>query len=366
MKQTALDALHEARGAQWRDHHGQRIPACFSGLRDEYQALQQGAGLIDLSYRGRMLVTGPARHSWLHGQVTQNVGDLPEGRGVYATIITPQGQMVSDLRVFSLPHALLLDYPASAATPLPEYLDRYLIMERAELEDVSETMCLLSLQGPQSPGVVSAVLGPTAAPGPNEIRGVAHQGQTLWVTGARHCGEEGVDIFAPAAAAPALWSALCTFRREFAVHSVGWEALNVRRVEAGIPWWGEELDGTMNPLEARLEQAIDYNKGCYVGQEIIARIHARGHVNNLLTGFMIEGDALPARGTPIMREGKKVGRVSTALVSLALGKPIALGYLRRELQEPGTRILVGEEPGTPLQVTALPFVPHDYSGEAAE
>ena len=362
MKRTALSALHEARGAHWMEHHGWEIPACFSRVDEEYLAIQEGVGLIDLSYRGKLRITGRDRKSWLHGQVTQEIKALPEWRGAYATVLTPQGRMVSDLRVFCVPDALLVDVPSGTATPMPEYLDRYLIMERAEIEDLTEAWALLSLQGPLSPCALGSVLGEEVTHLP--LWGVAEhsfQGEPLYVSRAPHCGEDGFDLFVPAAKAPALWGAFSEHRREFAVHSVGWEALNIRRVEAGIPWWGEELDSSLVPLEARLDHAISLTKGCYVGQEIIARIDARGHVNNLMAGFFVLGGTLPERGAEIQVDGKRVGRVATALHSRRLDRPVALGFLRREHQAPGTRVqaLAAEGP-VELEVTSLPFVPNDY------
>jgi folate-binding protein YgfZ len=362
MKRTALAALHEARGARWMEHCGWQIPACYSGLEEEYQALQEGVGLIDMCCRTRLRITGRDRRSWLHGQVTQDVNGLPEWRGAYAAILTPQGRMVSDLRIFALPDALLLDAPAGTETPLADYLDRYLIMERAEIEDVTDELAHLSLQGPVSSCAVGALLGDEATKlAMWEIAERTYQDDPLYVTRAAHCGEDGFDVFVPSAKAASLWAALSQHRSEFAVHSVGWDALNVRRVEAGIPWWGEELGSSIVPLEARLESAIHFRKGCYVGQEIIARIEARGHVNNLLAGFFIHGETLPPRGAEVHADGKKAGELRSAVHSLRLDRPIALGYLRRERQEPGARVQAMTPEGpVELEVAPLPFVPHDY------
>lgn len=362
MKRTPLAALHEARGAHWMEYHGWEVPSRFTRLEDEYQALQEGCGLIDLSYRGKMRITGRDRRTWLHGQVTQDIKNLPDGRASYATILTPQGKMVSDLRVLAVEDELIVDVPAGTATPIPEYLDHYLIMERAEIEDLTDSHALISVQGPKAPCAVAAVLGdePTRLPLWGVMRHEFHD-EPLYVARLPECGEDGFNLFATATCAPALWAALCQHRGALAVHSIGWEALNVRRLEAGIPWWGEELNSTLVPLEARLDHAISLQKGCYVGQEIIARIDARGHVNNLLTGFFVHGDRLPARGVEIHHDGKKVGVASTALQSLRLNRPIALGYLRRELQEPGTRVYAMTPEGSvELEVTPLPFVPNDY------
>jgi len=357
MRRTPLWALHDARGARWREYHGWEIPAQFTRLEDEYMALQEGCGLVDLSFRGKMRITGRDRHTWLHGQVTQDIKQLADGQVTYATVLTPQGKMVCDMRIFALPDELIIDVPSGTATPIPEYLDHYLIMERAEIEDLTETWALLSLQGPEAPLAITAVLGDESARLPVwGVKKSEFNHEPLYLARTPQCGEDGFDLMVPAHCA----AALCQHRSALAVHSVGWEALNVRRVEAGIPWWGEELGPNLVPLEARLDHAISLNKGCYVGQEIIARIEARGHVNNLLTGFFVVGEHLPERGAEITHDGKKVGTVSTVVQSLRLERPIALGFLRRELQEAGTQVIAATPQGpTELQVTPLPFVPHD-------
>jgi len=360
MKRTPLAALHEARGAHWMEYHGWEIPRCFSSLEEEYQALQEGVALLDLSYRGKLRVTGRDRRTWLHGQVTQEINALPDWRSTYAAILTPQGQMVTDLRVFALGDGLLADAPPGTSAPIPDYLDRYLIMERAEIEDLTDSWALLSVQGPLSVGLVGAVLGeePTRM-ALGDVREEGFQEGCLYVARVGHCGEDGFDLFVPAERAPALWASLSQHRSHFAVHSVGWEALNVRRTEAGIPWWNEELGPSLVPLEARLEHAISLHKGCYVGQEIIARIEARGRVNNLMAGFFVHGSLLPPKGSEIYHGEKRVGRVATALHSLRLERPIALGFLRREFQEPGARVEARTEGGlVELEVAPLPFVPH--------
>ncbi len=362
MKRTVLAPLHEARGAQWMEHHGWEIPARFASVEQEYHALQEGVGLLDLSHRTRLRISGRDRRNWLHGQCTQDIKGLADGRAAYATIMDPRGKMVCDLRVIALPGELWLDLPAGTDTPMQEYLDHYLIMERCEIEDLSASHAQLSLQGPQSSYALGGVLGQDAASlAPGGVVTVEHAGLPVHVVRSFRCGEDGFDVYVPAEGAAPLWASLSMPRPEFAVHSVGWDAINVRRLEAGIPWWGEELDGSLVPLEARLDHAISTNKGCYVGQEIIARIEARGHVNNLLGGFHVMGDTLPPRGAEIQADGKRIGKVSTSLRSLRLNRPVGLGFFRREHHQAGAPLKAVWEGGeAELRVTPLPFVRDDH------
>ena len=243
-------------------------------------------------------------------------------------------------------------------------------MERAEIEDLTNSWALLALQGPLARCAVGAVLGEEAARLPlwGVVESTFH-GEPFYAARVPECGEDGFVLFVPVALGAALWGSLCQLRQHFAVHSVGWEALNLRRVEAGIPWWGAELDASLVPLEARLDHAVSMRKGCYVGQEIIARIDARGHVNNLMAGFFVDGDPaapLPEPGSEIRHNGKKVGKTATAVHSPRLARPIALGFLRRELHEVGTRVeAVTPQGPVDLEVTRLPFVPNDYPADSA-
>jgi folate-binding protein YgfZ len=362
MNRSILAPLHEARGARWIAHHGWEIPGSYGAVSQEYHAIQEGVGLIDLSHRTRLKLTGRDRRSWFHGQCSQEINNLADGRATYATIMDPRGRMVSDLNVLAVEDALVLDFPAGTAAPMAEYLDRFLIMERCEIEDLTRSWACLSVQGPHSCHVVGATLGSQLCDlGPWEIRELRFDDEPLYALRIGHCGEDGFDLMLPSHHSPSLWAALCQPRTAFAVHSAGWEALNLRRLEAGIPWWGEELDASIVPLEARLDHAISLHKGCYIGQEIIARIDARGHVNNLLGGFFVAGESLPPRGATIHHEGRPIGRVVSAFCSPRLQRNVGLGFFRREQHDEGTRLSAKSDAEEwSLAVTSLPFVPHDY------
>src|SRR5262249_39958328 len=203
----------------------------------------------DLSHRGRLRISGRDRRTWLQGMVTQDVIRLPDGQGAYAALLNPQGHLLSDMRIFALPDALLIELPAATAASVPEHLDRFLFAERVELDDLTEQTALIAVQGPQAPAVVSCCLGAEWA----ELRmwGVAvarWRDIDVIVARAPRCGEDGFDLCVAAAEAASLYAALAGCRPNLAVDSVGWAALNHRRIEAGIPWWGHELDRSVVPL----------------------------------------------------------------------------------------------------------------------
>jgi glycine cleavage system T protein (aminomethyltransferase) len=348
-----------AGGARRFEYQGAPAVHDFGDAEAEYRAARETAALFPLTWRGALRFVGPDRRSWLHGQVTNEVNRLADGAWNEAAIINIQGRMVADLRIFALPDALLADLPAAIATATAEHLDRYLIMERVEIENATADLRLLSVQGPRAAEAVRAATGVAAAEiAPHTF--VAQDGPggaPLLVARASQTGEPGFDLFVATEAAPLIWDQLAAAVRAVGGRPAGWAALNTRRVEAGIPWWGHELDSSIVPLEARLERAISLTKGCYVGQEIIARIDARGQVNNLLGGLRLAGETLPEPGSDVWSEEKRIGRITTAVHSPTLAAPIALAFLRREWTEPGRSVWVesgGER--QPAMTHALPFV----------
>jgi folate-binding protein YgfZ len=348
------------------------MPAGHRDIEAEVRAVREAVGLGDLSARGKLRFVGRDRRTWLQGQITNDVLRLPDGEGLYAAILNIQGHMLTDLRVFALPEALLADLPAETKERIVKTLDRYLIMEQVEIQDVTDALRLFSLQGPRAAALLGATLEEVPPLPPWGVAEVAWRETTLTVARVTHTGEEGYDLFVPAAQAAALWETLAGALPAHDGALVGQEALEVLRLEAGIPWWGRELDESIVPLEARLERAISMKKGCYIGQEIIARIDARGHVNNLLVGLRPEGEgtgggsSLPARGDALVVGERVVGRVTAAAYSPALQAPIALGFLRREFTEPGTLVTIRTASAEqPARVASLPFVPARFGSPGA-
>ena len=174
------------------------------------------------------------------------------------------------------------------------------------------------------------------------------------VMGQSETGGPGLQCWTMAFHGAALWRALV----EAGARPVGARALAVLRIEAGIPWYGHDVDETVILPEARLDQLVSYNKGCYIGQEVVARVKYRGHVNRALSGLVLDGDRVPASGAKVLVEDKEIGRVTSAVRSIALGRPIALGYVRREHFAPGTAVTVVDGDATArARVAELPFVP---------
>lgn len=341
--------------ASLSDWFGSKSPASYGDLSAEYASLRADAVLLDMSTLGKLRVTGDDRIQYLQGQLSQDILPLQEsGKGTYSCLLKPTGQMLSDMVLCSTGEAILVLTPPQTRHTVHERLTQFIIMEDVELEDITEGLALLHVAGPLS----ASRLHPFGLEEPMPLWHSAERawkGIALTIVRTDRCGEPGYDLLAPVESAGVLWQSLL----DLGVQPIGYEAFNVRRVEAGIPLFGVDMDENTIPLEAGLgERAISFTKGCYTGQEVIHRIFSRGHTNRSLVGLRLMGDALPSyRASITAGERRDAGWVTSAVRSLALDAVIALGTLRNEYTLPGTSVSVQHEP-FPLKahVVPLPFV----------
>lgn len=323
----------------------------------EYRRVRTAAGLIDVSYRRKIRVTGEDRTSFLQGMLSNDVAGLGPGEGCHATFLTVQGKVVADPRVYNLRDYILLDVAPAAAEGLVGGLERHIVADDVELRDVTAELATVSIQGPRADQVVDALAGDARTLRRDlDVREVVVGSTEAMLARVRETGEIGYELFLPAATAAETWALVLSRGGPFDLLPVGHTAFNILRIEAGIPWYGTDVDDTRLVLEVGLENAVSTTKGCYLGQEVVERASARGHVNRRLIGLRILGSGVPRGGAIVRIEGKEVGVVTSAVESPALGRPIALAYVRREHLQPGTQVTV-DDLGEPAlaEVTPLPF-----------
>lgn len=305
----------------------------------------------DRSDRGRLRLTGKDRQSFLQGMVSNDVGRLIPGQGCYAFLLDATGHVLADVRVLCLENSLLLDVEPGMASFVAETLERYLIMEKVRITDVTTDLCQYTLVGGGSPEVLARLgAGDTTAWTEGGNTSIDIDGETVIVAATQIASAPAFDIYLPATV-----SITTLLETEKTAPGVA-EILESLRIEAGIPRFGQDIDSrVLAPETAQGKRAVNYRKGCYIGQEIVARIDARGHTNRSFTGFLLTpGEPLPAAETPVTVDGREVGRITSAALSLTQGVPVALGYLRHEYLEPGTRVTISGQWAT---VASLPFVP---------
>jgi tRNA-modifying protein YgfZ len=314
-------------------------------LDGQYRALREGAGLLDRSERGKLLVSGADAAEYLQGQVTNEIEALEPDRGCYAALLDRKGHFVADMRVLRLSHShagdIWLDTEAIALEPLRKHLETYKIGREVEVVDETREWAITSLIGPGSAEIAGT---PPLSPEYTQ-----HYYERDGIKILAIATDLGIDLDTRPQDAEVLREQLLAAGAE----PVSEAAAEIVRVESGRPRFGHDFDGRTMPAEAGVvERAVDFEKGCYIGQEPVARLHYRGKPNRRLVGLRLSG---PAEEGAALRLGEReVGAVGSACVSPALG-PIALAIVRREA-EAGDRLEVGDGELT-AEVAELPFTP---------
>ncbi len=362
MTKLVLHDWQADHGARFMELNGAELVGDYGDPAAEHHALRSTVGVIDLSTRGRLVLLGADRHKLLNGQVTNNVRDLRPGQGCYAALVNQKGKILSDLTVFALADELLLDCEPGRSPAVAARLEQFIIADDVQIVDAAPLYGLLSVQGPRAARAVEGLALFPALPG----EALAHLTVvdpalgSVYLMNHPRFGTRGFDLFAPVAALSLLADQLAAQAGCCGGRLTGWTAMEVARIESGIPRFGIDMDETNLAPEAGIEaRAISYTKGCYSGQEVIARIRTYGQVAKSLRGLRLEGELpeLPARGTKLFREGREVGYLTSSTRSPELGVPIALGYVRRECNAPGTELCVGSnDAGLRGVIVALPFV----------
>jgi len=356
----------------------------------EYRALRETAGVLDLSFHSRICLVGNDRLRFLHGQVTNDVKKLRPGQGCYAAIVTAKGKMESDVNIFVLPDEVLLDFEPGLTGKISQRLEKFVVADDVQIVDVAPHYGLLSVQGPKTGEIIEKLGWGESPREPFAITkiGDATFGEIYLANHARmlnSCssrGDEaqmergarnaergtgsepsdvgcyGYDFFVPTTSFAAFKEKLIAVVKSIGGCECSEQAFETVRIENGVPRFGIDMDETNIPLEAGIESiAVSYSKGCYIGQEVINRIHSIGHVNKELRSLKLADDlkSLPVKGDKLFKDGKEVGYITSAVKSPSFGN-LALGYVRREVNQDGMELalkVVGEESRVRLSKNGL-------------
>lgn len=351
-KELPLNPLWKSLGAVFETKRGWRIPAHFGDPKKEYEAARKRAGLFDRSSRGKIRVTGADRIDFLHRILSQDVRGLKPGEVSPAALLSAQGRMLAYFHVTVAADWVLLDFEQGLAKKTMEEIQHYVVTDDVALEDVTESLVLISLQGPKS-----ETLGLPAHPSdgttrePEILAGLPMIRRT-------HTGEKVYDLILEKKSAPSLVQRILEKGRGIGLEPVGMEAAEWLRIEAGTPRYGIDMDESVTLPETGLEKiAASETKGCYPGQEVVARmITYSGHPRKLM-GLLFPKGELPAAGGRILAGDREIGRVTSVCISPALGKGIGMGYLAKGYFEGEDRGLEVETTRGKIQarVTSLPF-----------
>lgn len=361
MSLLALAEFHHGLNARFTEVNGMQVVNDYGDPLAEHAALRETAGALDLSFRSRLCLTGADRTRFLNGQVTNNVKDVRVGDGCYAALVTAKGKLESDLNIYCLSNELLLDFEPGLATHVAQRLEKYVIADDVQVVDAAPHYGLLGVQGPQAELALRNLRLTNSLP-TKPMSFVTVADSTLgeiYLMNQPRTGTTGFDLFVPVAVLGAVMDKLIAAVKQLGGRACGWQALEMARIEAGIPRFGADMDETNLAPEAEIEgRAISYSKGCYIGQEVIARIRTYGQVGKALRGLRLTDDLheLPKKGDKLFRNDREVGYITSTLASPALNANIALGYVRKEANQTGTELVlkVGNVAST-VKIVELPF-----------
>jgi tRNA-modifying protein YgfZ len=338
---------------------GRSVTLYYAGVDTEYAALRSAAMLVDRSHRTRTSFEGDRRLETLTGLVTNDVGGLGPRFGQYAAALTPRGKIIADIRIFARESDVLVDVPPRAAAGWTAMVRKFVNPRATRYTDRTDAIANLGVFGVRSAEIVAALAGVA----PEVLTALSPYGhltteidQTpVMVARVPDIALDGFELFAPNDLRAPLWQRAV----ELGAIPAGLDAWEIARIEAGRPEWGVDIDESTIPQEANFDElhAISYTKGCYTGQETVARVHFRGHVNRHLRGLTYDGAAPLPHGAQLLDDADKaIGDVRSAAISPRLGG-IALAMVRREVV-PGSRVRVRWEGGeSTATVTLLPFPP---------
>ena len=346
---TLQDKL-TASGARLGNYRGAETPASFGDTKAEFAALLDGCAVFDLSWQAKLIFSGRDRVRWLNGMVTNNVRDLALGHGVYSFVLTPQGHNQGDLVAYDRGDYLLVATDREQAPKITALLQRYIIMDDVEIEDISDKLSAIGVAGPKAGEVLSSAGIDVSQLQPGQVIDTVRHEIGISVARNTHPRMDGYEVWLAAEQADRVWDALTSA----GATPVGSDALEMYRIARGVPRYGVDLRERDLAQETGQEHALSFIKGCYIGQEIVERVRARGNVHRTFIGFEVHGEP-PPPGTKVRANDKDAGEItSAARVPFPGGdRTLALGYLRREVATAGATVQVGEHSAT---VKTLPFI----------
>jgi folate-binding protein YgfZ len=339
---SALAPLHGRLAQEFEQVGGVAIPVHYGDPEAEYRALREGCGLLDRSWAASLELTGSDCVRFLHGFVTCEVQGVESGSGTYGFLTSQQGRILSDLVLLRLEDRLWLELPPGLGGKVKAHLEKYRIVEQLEILEL-DSLTLLSLIGPHAEQIL--------APAATLPQGSWHHAMCeladheVRVSRDPRLGVPAFSLWLPAEGAVAVVERLLESGRSSRPMPVGVEAFEQLRIESGMPRFGHDFHSDHLPQETGIEAAVSYSKGCYLGQEVVARVHYRGQAQRILRGLLFSGSETPAPGTPLLYEGREAGVVGSAAFSPVLRRPAGLSVLHRRAAEPGTHLRLNGERG---------------------
>ncbi len=307
------------------EFEGHNLVESYGDVAFEFRAVREAAGLVDRSHRTRLHLSGGDRTVFLQRLVSNDLNPLTEGNGIHAALLMPKGQLIADLVILHSGDQYLVDVPPAMGEAVCRKLDMYTLSSDVVVADVTKTTGCFGLHGPRAAGILESA------------------GVRAFTFPVDYLGEDGFDLYFSREQANAVGKALT----DAGAKPVGWRAAEALRIESGVARFGAELDEKLllPEVPALAGKSISYAKGCFVGQETIARLKNHGHVNRELRRLRLEGDDLPEPGAVLTVEDRRAGTVTSTCRHPITGKPLVLAFVKRKYLELGSevQVAVGDE-----------------------
>jgi folate-binding protein YgfZ len=326
---------HEKLGAQLDPANS---PLSFTDPVEEYWTIKKVAGIADISSTGRLIITGKDRVSFLNGLLTNDLTKVTEDGGQHSALLNPKARVLADLYLYRQPDAILIDTGNSASSKVQEELERFVITEDVQIRNAAD-LVHLTIQGPGSSNAIKETLRVDVG----DLKPLNHKrlGPSIIVNRDR-TGQGGYDIVLPNEEAEAVWQGFLLKSGDLGLRPIGTRALEILRLEAGYPKYGVDVDQDIIVLEAGFKDAISFTKGCYMGQEVVARATHIGRVNKQLVRLEIDSTDPPSARSKLKSDGVEAGFVTSAAFSPGLRKTVSLAYANRDYAKEGTKVNVGD------------------------
>ncbi len=353
MNRSPLFEKHKQAGAAFGESFGWQVPQTYSNIEKEYSAARSHAVLMERPYFGQLRVSGNDHVDLLHRLTTNELRPLKPGEGQINIFANEKGRIIDRVLLLKFPNSIRLTTSPGSSERVAAWIDKYVFIEDVKIENLTAALTTLSLFGPKSPQILKVFFKNDFNQHHQEID---WNGKKLLVSRTYELRAAGFDLIVEIDLAAQLWDKLLESGKPFDLRPMGEAAYEALRIEAGWPIFGKDFDDQINPHEAGMLPYINFNKGCYIGQEVIARLDTYDKVQKHLMGVMLEGNRLPKSQDLIFVDDQEVGYLTSVGHSLGLKKNIALGYVRTKFANEGAEVqIVTDGREISGKVVALPF-----------
>lgn len=359
MKHSRLHQQHAQLGATFEEITGWEMPVHYGDVAAEHRAVREAVGIADLSHRGKLRVMGEDRVKWLQSVISNDILPLQAGQGLYSSLLTHKGKMLTYFRLYTHGDTVMVEDVGEIGEATFQALRKFLLYgTKAKMENCTETWGLLLVSGPKATQVIQSAFGVDVTDlKPVDFVTAQIGGHSALVLRTEETGEVDIEVLLPVESLLTAWTSALQAGAKFGIRAIGTQAREALRMEAGLPKAGPDLNEEIVPPEANLEgKAFSLNKGCYPGQEVVARMDTYGNVRRKLVGLVLQDSVIPPHGAKLYSGDREVGWVSSAIHSPQFNKPIAFGFPLRDFSTAGTELTV-ECDGSKHAATihALPF-----------